>query len=136
MIVVDASVAAKWFFHEKDSDLAIEILGQRSPMIAPDLILVEAGNIAWRHFRTGKAPKDMMVRLPSELTSYFDQIVPSQRCFPTAMEVATVLDHPVYDCVYLALAEKAETMLITADRRFHKRVQGSPWQERVRLLGT
>ncbi len=35
-----------------------------------------------------------------------------------ALELALELRHPVYDCVYLALAERLDRKLITADRRF------------------
>lgn len=35
-----------------------------------------------------------------------------------ALELARLLDHPVYDCTYLALAIALERPVITADRRF------------------
>jgi predicted nucleic acid-binding protein len=34
-----------------------------------------------------------------------------------AMEVARLLKHPVYDCVYLALAERERATVVTADAR-------------------
>lgn len=35
-----------------------------------------------------------------------------------ALDLATRLDHPVYDCLYLALALDRGAALATADRRF------------------
>ena len=35
-----------------------------------------------------------------------------------ALEIASELTHPVYDCLYLALALREEIRVITADRRF------------------
>ena len=35
-----------------------------------------------------------------------------------AVRLAIALDRPVYDCVYLALAHRLDTRLITADHRF------------------
>ena len=37
---------------------------------------------------------------------------------PEALRLAQLLDHPVYDCVYLALALLREVPVVTADRRF------------------
>jgi len=52
----------------------------------------------------------------------------SARAFALAHE----LDHPVYDCVYLALAEVEDARLVTADRRLLARLRGSAWQELAR----
>ena len=35
-----------------------------------------------------------------------------------AVRLALALDHPVYDCVYLALAHHVGATVVTADRRF------------------
>lgn len=45
------------------------------------------------------------------------------------------LRHPVYDCLYLALAAALDASLVTADRRLVAAVRGTPWEARVRLLG-
>ena len=38
------------------------------------------------------------------------------------MDLARRLDHPLYDCVYLALAEREEATLVTADQRLRRRL--------------
>jgi predicted nucleic acid-binding protein len=35
-----------------------------------------------------------------------------------ALRLALLLAHPIYDCLYLALALQTHTPLVTADRRF------------------
>ena len=35
-----------------------------------------------------------------------------------ALRLALLLDHPIYDCLYLALALQTHPPLVTADRRF------------------
>jgi predicted nucleic acid-binding protein len=51
-----------------------------------------------------------------------------------AFEIAAELRHPVYDCFYLALAEREEASLVTADRRLIGRLAGSRWQTLCRPL--
>ena len=50
--------------------------------------------------------------------------------------MATLLGHPVHDCLYLAMAIRENTYVVTADHRFHAAVQGSPTlKDAVRVLG-
>ena len=43
----------------------------------------------------------------------------------TALKLAIELDHTIYDCLYLALALRLETRVITADRKFHAAIHRS-----------
>ena len=38
------------------------------------------------------------------------------------MDLARRLGHPVYDCVYLALAEREDAAFVTADQRLLRRL--------------
>ena len=46
-VIVDASVAAKWFFPEEGSKAAIRLLDGKHNLLAPDLLRSEFGNITW-----------------------------------------------------------------------------------------
>jgi len=52
--VVDASVACKWFFEEDLSAEARALADARHVFIAPDLIIAECANVAWRRVRDGQ----------------------------------------------------------------------------------
>ena len=52
-----------------------------------------------------------------------------------ALQLATQLDHPVCDCLYLALAEHLDTQVITDDRRFFTIGNATGFGARLRLLG-
>ena len=47
-----------------------------------------------------------------------------------ALDLAISLHQTVYDCLYLALAEKRNSVMVTADRRFHEVVSASVWADR------
>ena len=133
-IIVDASVALKWFMEELESDAARRVLESGELLVAPDLIVVEACNGAWKAVR-----KDLMTAAQADFLSHrlaatIDELYPAAGLAPLAMSIARRLDHPVYDCFYLALAEQREATMVTADRRLITRVRGTPWDGRVRAL--
>ena len=47
-LIVDASVAVKWFVEEPDSDRARQLEFADEDLIAPDLALAEVGNALWK----------------------------------------------------------------------------------------
>ncbi|MCS5692903.1 type II toxin-antitoxin system VapC family toxin [Cyanobium sp. FGCU-6] len=56
--VVDASVAFGWFAAVPGSDQAVRLLdgGPTTVLLAPDLVLVELLNAAWKSLRQGAIP--------------------------------------------------------------------------------
>jgi predicted nucleic acid-binding protein len=127
--IVDASVAAKFFLQEDGSDLA-RSLETGYELAAPDLIMAELCNLFWKRIRRG----DMSVsdaqtaldRLPSGL-----ELIQLERLASLAMEIAALLDHPAYDCFYLASAVRHSLPLITADNRLANLVSKGSFQVRV-----
>ena len=54
-----------------------------------------------------------------------------------ATRLAVDLDHPVYDCFYLALAVQEQYPVITADARFHRKVRDHPYlSDRIRHVAS
>jgi predicted nucleic acid-binding protein len=133
-LVVDASVACKWFFEEDLSAEARTLAASDAAFIAPDMILVECANAAWRRVRSLEIPRAQADAFLKTLPHWLESLVPADRLHEAAFEMACRLGHPVYDCLYLALAEREGTTLITADRRFVERVADSPWRDRVEGL--
>jgi predicted nucleic acid-binding protein len=54
MIVVDASVGLKWFLVEPGRTEARMLLDSGEALIAPDLLIAEVCNAAWRAARQGR----------------------------------------------------------------------------------
>lgn len=51
--------------------------------------------------------------------------MPNKMLAPAAGELALQLDHSIYDCFYLATAQRLECRVVTADRRLHDKVEAS-----------
>jgi predicted nucleic acid-binding protein len=70
------------------------------------------------------------------LPRFFDALVSARQLAIRAVAIATALDHPVYDALYLALAETEQACLVTADDRLLAKIQGTPWEGRATSLST
>jgi predicted nucleic acid-binding protein len=128
MLVVDASVAAKWFVVEPGRPEARRLLDGRHRLIAPELIVAEVVNVIWKRLNGGAIDRLQAADVPRELPQLFAELCPLAPLAERALAVAEELRHPAYDCFYLALAEAKEARLVTADRRFAQRLAGTPWQ--------
>jgi len=104
----------------RDSDLA-----------APDLLIAEVLNAFWKLRRSGlQAPKSSVVLALLDMVS----ILPSRPYAERAAEIAEHVDHPIYDCLYLAVAEDRDDVLVTADARLTRKLARSSLRKHVRLL--
>lgn len=130
-LVVDASVALKWFVTEDGSATARRLLADRSRLFAPDLVVSEVCNGAWKLARRGALPADQCHFAAAQIGTLFATLFPLGPLAPRAMAIARQFDHPVYDCFYLALTETLQARLVTADRRLIARLRGSILEARV-----
>ena len=116
-LTVDASIVVKWYVSENHTEQARLLLAHRIERHAPDILLAEFANTVWKKARRNEIadPRIYFEELPHlskvvDLHAGADQI-------ERAAQIALEIDHPVYDCLYVACAEATGSMLITADRK-------------------
>lgn len=131
-IVVDASVALKWIFDEPGSAAATALRGE--DLLAPSLWLAEAANAVWRRSRLGDITAEDAVVYFTELANAPVLSVEMEPHLKQALSLAVEIGHPIYGCVYLALALHHETYVVTADRRFIAAADQAGLADRVRRL--
>ena len=134
-LVVDASVAVKWFVEENLRQEARLLVKQGHELVSPDFILIETANIAWKKALRGEIGKDQARTIVAAVSQYVPTLYPSSELMDRALELAFALNHPVYDCLYLSCADIADGVLITADEKLCKAVQGTDFEPLVRYLG-
>jgi predicted nucleic acid-binding protein len=124
LVVVDASVAAKWFLPENGEalgDKALALLDQYDKrevqFVVPDLFYVEIASAIWKAVRTGRVPRAFGDQALVLLTQREFATVPSLKLLDKAFQIATAFERTVYDGLYVALAEQTNSQLITADER-------------------
>jgi predicted nucleic acid-binding protein len=114
--VVDASVAIKWVIAEGDDDAALRL---RDLMLsAPDLLLAECGSALWAKVRRREIEEDEAIMALAALSEAPIVLTPMPFVTADALRLALLIGHPIYDCLYLALALQTQVPLVTADRRF------------------
>ena len=133
-LIVDASVAIKWFIDEPGSDATRRLWLDEPDLLAPDLLVPEVSNAAWRKVRLGESHPAQAQQIADRLRRGVLALRPTAPLASRALELALALDHPVYDCFYLALAEVEQVGLVTADRRLESRLRDTSWQATVRSL--
>lgn len=127
-LVVDASVALKWFVEEDGTRQAAAILAGTELLIAPDLIVAEVCNAGWRAVRAGTMLPAQHDHAAARLALAFDELLPLAPLAGEAVALSRELAHPVYDCFYLVLAGERGTRMVTADRRLLNRIAGTEWE--------
>ena len=133
-IVIDASVAVKWQVREILTEQARTLLMTDEPLIAPDWLLVEAASTYWKKVRRSELLEIHALRHLEDLPLFFTELHPSHELIDAAMKWSFRLRHSVYDCLYLALAERERASLITADKKFFEVVEEGALFDRIRLL--
>ena len=123
------------FFDEDLSSEARVLAESDAVFSAPDMILTECANAVWRRVVSRTVSRAHAQAFLKALPQWFELLTPSAQLHEAAFEMACVLEHPVYDCQYLALAENKGIQLVTADHVFAGRVRRSRWQDRVESLG-
>ena len=119
--MVDASVAIKWVVREPDSGLAMALLAD-CRLAAPDLLVPECANILWKKARRGELAMGHALAAAQLLAGVDIELRPTRHLLESATRLAIDLDHPAYDCVYLALAVELGAPFVTADARLRRRV--------------
>lgn len=122
--VVDASVAAKWYLPEKDETLvgpARQLLGDyvrnNVALMVPDIFWPEFGNIMWKAARVKRITTDRSFSGLALLKDLRIPTYPSSDFLGEALQIALVHGRTFYDSLYVALAVRTKTNLITADER-------------------
>lgn len=118
--VIDANVGLKWFIEEPRSQEARKILEQGHTFIAPDIFIPEICNVVWKKVKIQDIFMEQGLAIVNNVPKVLDYLVPSSEVAKRAFDLAVQFNHPVYDCLYLALAERESSILFTDDRKLVK----------------
>lgn len=133
-LIVDTNVAVKWYLPEGLEDEALSVLdaGDRGEvsLLAPDTIEPEFWNVLWQRHRRSELSLE-------EIRDYWDAFAESPvllgevlPLMPLAIKIAVASGCIIYDALFVALAESEDTVVVTADEKLLKALNGTPYAER------
>jgi predicted nucleic acid-binding protein len=119
--VLDSSVAFKWVVPEKDSDKALRLRADfqagAHDFLSPDFFPGEVGHALTRAERQARITVGEALRLWSDVMTTPPRLVVSLPFTSRAIAISSQTNVGVFDCVYVALAEREGCEFITADVR-------------------
>jgi predicted nucleic acid-binding protein len=116
MMIVDANVATYWCV-ETPLTIPAKTILKRSDLFAPGLLRLEVTHALFKYLRAGMITygqlRDGMEGVHDAILEFVDD----GKLLHAGTDLALANNHPVYDCLYLALALERREPLATADRR-------------------
>lgn len=134
MIVVDGSVAVKLVTKENGSSTAWERVLRDPERVAPAWVMAEVSSALAKKVRFSGLPLATALEAVAALSAFTFDLADFEPLLPQAMALSQQLNHPFYDCVYLALAIERGAVMLTADGKFTKAASAFGFADRVELL--
>jgi predicted nucleic acid-binding protein len=133
-VVIDSSVAVKWFVREVGHEAAKALLASGGDsFIAPDFMLAEVANVLWRKVRQNEIEVEQVQEAIRALP--VDVLVSAADLVEPAFDLARQIGHSVYDCLFLACALKVEgSALVIADEKVAVKMEAAGFGDRIRRL--
>nr|WP_084742605.1 type II toxin-antitoxin system VapC family toxin [Sulfurisphaera tokodaii] len=118
---MDASVLAKFVTKEKGWEKITEILKDAETL---DFALVEVSNVVWKKVvLTRELTEQDAIKAVTIIKEYLPQLLTlnkSVNLIERAMEISVKEKIPIYDSLYIALAERKGSKLVTGDKKQHE----------------
>lgn len=133
-LVVDASVAAKWFLPEADAERAQILLNGRFTLLAPDLLWTEVASVIWKYARKSIITRIEAETMVRQALAFPVETHPCEPLLSDAMRLVLDHDRTIYDSLYLALAIRESATLVTEDAKLARSLKGGKLARRVSLL--
>jgi len=96
--------------------------------------LVETGNTLWKKARRGELSDEQAAQGLGLIGRTVQRFIPDKALADRALSIARSIDHPVYDCLYLACAEREDGVVVTSDNRLIDKLSAQ-FGARLHLLG-
>jgi len=128
-LVLDSSVAIKWVLPEKDTPKAVRLRNEFRrgvhELLAPDAFPVEVSHALTRAERRGVIRPPAAINQLNNVLSYPPVLYPYLPLLVRAVSISSQTRQGVYDCLYVALAEREKCELLTSDAKLITNLQST-----------
>lgn len=128
--ILDSSVALKTVLPEIDSAQAIKLVedfhNSVHELLAPDVFYIEIAHALTRAERQGRLASPDAWQLWRVIMADCPILMPTISLMPRAISLSSQARIGIYDCLYVALAEREGCELVTADEKLVKSLPQAP----------
>lgn len=137
-LVLDTSVAVKFYLPEEWREEALALLDavgeSRVKLLAPSTVQPELFNALWQQHRRGKLSREEVGEHWGDFSVTSMDLYAPEDLMPRAAQMALEIGVIIYDALFLALGEDVGSLLVTADDRLLKALQGTSYASLVQHL--
>jgi predicted nucleic acid-binding protein len=133
--VLDASVVIKWYVPENYFQEAVTLMDGDHHFHVPELILPELGGIVWKKVRRKEIPNTEGKKIIAALLEKDWRVYSHKNTLVSAYVGAEATGQTVYDFAYLALAVSLDCEFVTADGKFYKALENTPFKSNLKWIG-
>ncbi len=116
-MVVAFALIGKADLHQQ----AIRVIGSADELWAPESLRAELVNVLWLWVRHRGVPPEIAREALQDAESLVTGFVPISELWETALDLAVAHDHSPYDTLFVALAMKQGTTVVTDDEGMRRR---------------
>jgi predicted nucleic acid-binding protein len=113
-MILDTNVFLNFSFQYSEQ---IERLIADNQIYAPSFLRLEVVNILRKHHFFNGVSLENINFYEEQIFSLITAFVPDAELFNTAKELSFLLNHPIYDCLFLALALETSDTFATYDQK-------------------
>jgi len=119
-IVLDASAALRIVLGLDDADVLLDVVERAAVVSAPDLYASEVANALWKYVVAGELDAQEAVSRYDSALRLIDDLVAGAELGAEALIAAAGSRHPVYDLMYVVLARRHGSTILTRDRKLRR----------------
>jgi predicted nucleic acid-binding protein len=127
-IVLDSAAISSIFFSDPLSDQTEMAIAKYDELYTMDLACPEVGNVAWKRVSFFKEDRKQIfdaLKLALEFIRDNCKVISSSEIAPEAFSLAVDNNITMYDALFLGLAKRLRTKVLTADEKLHRKLQQS-----------
>lgn len=128
-IVVDSSVAIKWYIVEQHSTEAHRLLNEyqsgKIDVVAPDLLACEIGSIVWKRCQFQGLSSTDAQRILNAFKIVKFGMTSTLDLLDDTFQLAMAHKRTVYDMMYLALSIRKSCDFVTADQKLFNAINAA-----------
>ncbi len=104
-------------------DEALSVLTNAGEILVPDFFRAELVNVVWQWTRENAIPLSVGLNVLTDADALITQAISAEQLWERALELSVEKNHPAYDTLFMALAEREDTVLVTYDIKLRRKFQ-------------